>query len=73
MMQIYDSRRSQSPQVPDPDPDPDKFQTQDLNPLNFHKQDPDGIQDGPDLQPCIERMSEGFHEWQDGKSDRTER
>ncbi len=68
--QIYDSGRSQ---VPDPDPDPDKYQTQDLNPLNYHRQDPDGIQDGPDLQPCIERMPEGSHEWQDAKADRIER
>jgi hypothetical protein len=78
MRQIYDSGRSQSLQVPDPDPD--KFQTQDLNPLNIHKQDPDGIKGGPDLQPWffyekirVERMPEGSHEWQDGKADRIER
>ncbi len=71
MRQICDSGRSQSLQVPDPDQD--KFQTQDLNPLNFHKQDPDGIQDEPDLQPCIDRMPEGSQERQDGKADRIER
>ncbi len=73
MRQIYVSGRSQSLQDPDPVPGSRQISVQDLIPVHFCQAGSVVIQDEPSLQPSIERIPEGSHEWQDGKADRIER